>query len=92
MATDGGQVRIGSKVVAEQNHSQTCTTAESMTNNRCVVAGGDKTFTLHKANKKGILITNASGNATFVPVPEGSAGYNKLLSTDGNGNLTWVDI
>ena len=91
MATDGGQIRTATKVYAEQNHSQTCTTTETMTPGRCIVASGAKTFTLHVANKKGVLITDANGNAAFVAVPDGEAGYNKLLSTDANGNLTWID-
>jgi hypothetical protein len=91
MATDGGQIRTNSKIYAEQNHSKTCTTSDIMTSGKCIVANGAKAFTLHIANKKGILITDAKGNATFIAVPEGSAGYNKLLSTDAKGDLTWID-
>lgn len=92
MATDGGQVRDVNKVYAEQNHSQTCTTTATMTSGLSVVASEARVFALHAtANKKGILITDANGNAAFVAVPDGAAGYNKLLSTDANGNLTWID-
>lgn len=91
MATDGGQIRTNSKIYAEQNHSQTCTTSEIMTSGKCILASGPKVFTLHVANRKGILITDANGDATFMAVPEGSAGYNKLLATKANGDLTWID-
>lgn len=91
MATDGGQIRTNSKIYAEQNHSKTCTTSDIMTSGKCIVASRAKVFAPHVANRKGVLITDANGNAAFIAVPEGSAGYNKLLSTNVNGNLIWID-
>ena len=99
MATDGGQIRVAStlggaipgKVYGEQNHSRTVTSSNILTQDKCIVASGIQNLALHLANKKGILITDINGNATFLEVPEGAAGYNKLLGTDANGNLTWID-
>lgn len=91
MATDGGQIRDSSKVYGEQNHTQTCVTPDILTLNCVLVAGGDKSLARRLATKKGILITDANGNASFIEVPEGLAGQNKVLATDNNGDLTWID-
>ena len=91
MATDGGQIRIAEKVLAEQNHSHTCTTTSTMVMDKCIIGNGARTLAPHIANKKGILIVDGSGNANFYPVPDGEAGYNKILATDENGNLVWKD-
>lgn len=91
MATDGGQIRTAEKVLAEQNHSQTCTTTQVMVSDKLVLGGGAKTIAPHSASKKGIFITDINGNANFLPVPDGAAGYNKILATDANGNLIWLD-
>lgn len=91
MATDGGQIRTKNKVYGEQNHSMTCTTSGTLTPLNYVISNGNKTLTILPTNKKGILIVDSSGKAFFHPVPDGEAGYNKLLATDAYGNLTWVD-
>lgn len=91
MATDGGQIKILGLVFGEQNHSQTCTTPDILASNCVVVAGGNKTLARKLATTKGLLITDANGNATFFEVPIGISGQNKLLATDSNGNLVWID-
>ena len=97
--TDGGKVIIvgddGPIVVAEQNHSRTCLATNALSLNCILVAQGSKALAklLAKllATRKGILITGANGNAAFIPVPDGDAGKNKILATDSNSNLVWVD-
>lgn len=91
MNTDGGQVKISTKLLGEQNHSKTCLSPDILTIGCCLVAGGAKSIVRKPATKKGILITDANGDATFIEVPEGIAGYNKILATDANANLVWVD-
>lgn len=91
MATDGGQIRNSTTVLAEQNHSKTCLTPDTLVATCVLVASGAKTIARKLATKKGILITNASGDAAFIEVPDGAAGYNKILATDANANLVWVD-
>lgn len=90
MATDGGQIRTAKKILAEQNHSHTCTTLQTMTPNKSIIGGGARKLTPHTANNIGILITDINGNATFIPVPDGAAGQNKVLATDTYGNLNWI--
>lgn len=91
MATDGGQIRTVEKVLAEQNHSHTCTTPSTMVSDKVVVGNGARVLALHPTitTRKGILITDANGNAHFLPVPDGEAGYNQILATDEFGNLVW---
>jgi hypothetical protein len=91
MATDGGQIRIAGKILAEQNHSKTVTSNSTMTLDKIAVGNGAKRLVPHTVGQAGILITNALGNATFVPVPAGEAGYNKLLYSNANSELEWVD-
>ena len=79
------------KVHGEANHPDTCTTLGTLTQSKCVIANGTKTLALHPVNEKGILITDAYGNATFRAVPAGEAGYNKLLSVNTNKQLVWID-
>ena len=91
MATDGGQIRTKIKVLGEQNHSKTCLTPDVLVLNGVLVASEIKTIAHKLATKKGILITDASGNAAFIQVPDGIAGYNKILSTNTESNLVWID-
>lgn len=91
MATDGGQIRNSSLIFGEQNHSQTCTTPDILSVSCVIVAGGNKSLARKLATRKGILVTDANGNAAFLEVPDGLAGQNKLLATDASGNLVWVD-
>lgn len=102
--TDGGQVVIGrivdeqtgqvimdGKIVAEQAHSRTCLASNVLNEDCILVANGSKALAKLLATKKGILITDANGNAAFIQVPDGDAGKNKMLATDANSNLVWVD-
>jgi hypothetical protein len=91
MATDGGQIRTVDKVLAEQNHSHTCTTTSIMVSDKCIIGNGARTLAPKTIDKKGILIVDASGNAHHFPVLDGEAGYNKILAIDEQGNLTWKD-
>lgn len=91
MNTDGGQIKTSTTLLGEQNHSKTCLSPDILTFGCCLVAGGAKSIARKSATKKGILITDANGDATFIEVPEGIAGYNKILATDANANLVWVD-
>jgi len=91
MATDGGQIATNTIVLGEQNHSKTCLTPDTLVSNCILVAGGVNSLVRKLATKKGILITDAKGDATFIEVPDGVAGYNKILATDANANLVWVD-
>lgn len=91
MATNGSQIRTASKIYSEQNHTQTCVTSDILSENSILVASGAKSLARKLATRKGILITDINGNASFLEVPEGAAGYNKILATDANGNLIWVD-
>jgi len=91
MATDGGQIRNSTTILSEQNHSRTCLTPDTLVVECVLVASGAKTFARKLATKKGILITDANGDAAFIQVPDGAAGYNKILATNANGNLVWVD-
>lgn len=91
MITDGGQIKTSTKVYGEQNHSKTCLTSDTLTLNSVLVATGIRSIARKLATKKGILVTDSNGDAAFLQVPDGVAGYNKLLATDANGNLVWVD-
>ena len=91
MATNGGQIRLANKVLAEQNHSATCTSPDFLHMNKCIISGEGQTLKVHPANRRGIMIVNANGDADFLSVPEGLAGCNKLLATDGNNQLVWID-
>jgi len=89
--TDGGKIVVKGKVVAEQNHSKTCLATNVLSMNCLLVAEASKSLAKLLAAKKGVLITGANGNATFIQVPSGDAGKNKILATDANSNLVWVD-
>jgi len=91
MSTDGGQIKNSSKVFGEQNHSKTCLTTDTLLANCVLVASGSKSIARKLATRKGILITDGNGDAAFIEVPDGAAGYNKLLATNANGNLVWID-
>ena len=94
MATDGGQSRTKGKLLAEQNHSRTVTTTDVLTSGRVMVSGENNTIVRHPlatATGYGILITDAAGNASFLAVPSGPAGYNKLLAVLSDGTLGWID-
>ena len=79
------------KVYAEMNHPDTVTAEELLTASKIAYATGPKSVGVLKMTGTGILITDNGGNASFLTVPPGAAGYNKLLATDANGNLIWVD-
>lgn len=83
-------IRYGIKKYGEMNNPNTCTTSNTMTLGKVIILDADKKLAVHPANKKGILTTDADGKISFFPVPDGEAGYNKLLVTDGV-NLKWVD-
>lgn len=91
MATDGKQIRSKDKVYGEQNHSKTCKTSDNLLSGSLVKAGGPQSLARHTITTKGIIVTDALGNISFLAVPSGAAGYNKLLAVDASGNLTWVD-
>ena len=105
MATDGNKIVINGIIVGEQNHSKTCLAPNILTADCILVANGPKSIAkllatkkgilITDANgnaaKKGILITDANGNAAFIQVPDGDAGKNKILATDANSNLVWID-
>lgn len=91
MNTDGGRIAISETTLGEQNHSKTCLTSDSLIANCVLVANGVKSIARKLAAKKGILATDANGNAVFIEVPDGIAGQNKILATDANANLVWID-
>lgn len=91
MATDGGQIRTVDNVLAEQNHSQTCTAINIMTTDKLIIGTGLRTFGVDISTTKGIIYIDGNGNTNFLPVPDGEAGYNKILATDINSNLYWKD-
>jgi len=79
------------KLVGETNDPNTCLTPDVLASQCVLIGGGPKVIARKLATKRGILITDADGNASFIEVPEGVAGQNKLLATDSNGNLIWID-
>lgn len=91
MATDGGYSRDKNKIYSEQNHSRTVTVPGTLAGDTLIVGASIMTIKNYVPASKGILILNASGNADFVAVPSGAAGYNKLLATNASGNLVWID-
>jgi|LGOV01.1.fsa_nt_gb hypothetical protein len=91
MATDGGQVRLVDKVLAEENHSKTVTSNTIMPSQKLALGNGARRLIPQSATDKGIVIIDATGNATYFPIPEGEAGYNKQLSINSNSELEWID-
>ena len=92
MATDGGQIRIKDKVLAEQNHSKTCTSPNSMIDGKLIIGNNLRTLKPYlETNKRGIIFLTTTETVSFLQVPDGEAGYYKLLGTDQYGNLTWLD-
>ena len=91
MSTDGKQIRTSTTLLGEQNHSKTCLTPDILVDSCILVASGAKSLARKLTTRKGILITDANGDAAFIQVPDGVAGYNKILATDANANLVWVD-
>lgn len=89
--TDGGQIRIDNKVYAEQNHSNTVLSNFILSDNKIVLGDGSKRLKTFDMLGNGILVTDSTGSATFFEVPDGIEGQNKLLATDENGNLVWVE-
>jgi len=86
-----GQIATKEKVYGETNHPKTCISYDTLTANSILVASGNRTISIKPSTRRAILITDASGNAAFIEVPDGDAGKNKLLVTDINKNLVWID-
>lgn len=90
MATDGKQIKIGNVVYAEQNHSKTCLSSHILPRYKIIVAEGPLSVKPLVLDSAGVLVTDANGNAEFIPVPPGEAGYNKVLATDNTFKLGWI--
>jgi len=86
-----GQIVVNKNVVGEVNNQKTCLSSEILIANCILIANGAKTITIKPSTKKAILITDNDGNASFIEVPDGDAGKNKLLATNANSDLIWID-
>lgn len=76
-------IRLGLRILAEENSPDTVTTTDTLTANKLVVGNGSKTIKSYSGNK-GILLDN-----TIFEVPSGSGGHNKYLATNSAGELIW---
>lgn len=87
-------IRTKNKVFGEMNASNTCKTNNIMSTNRLIVTDINSEISVLEpidANgniTSGVYYTDANGKAAFFPTD----GPNKLLGTDANGNLTWINI
>ena len=87
-------IRTKNKVLGETNLPNRCISPNNLIDNGIVIINTNNELEVLEPKDSTGLITsgiyyiNQDGKAAFFPTD----GPNKLLSTDSNGNLCWVDI